>query len=69
LPITRARKSIKGSKDANFPLIYFERKNKQIILINFFSGPDDVIRKSFDPHPPPPKKCKTENARFFSNRT
>ena len=43
LPTTNARWPVKGSKDADFRLVYFIRKNGYIATWNFFSVPDDVI--------------------------
>jgi len=36
LPTTNAKRPIKGSKDADFSLVYFKRKNSEIATWNFF---------------------------------
>jgi len=62
LPTTNVRMPIKDSKNADFHLVYFKRKSKESTPRTFFSGPDDVIRKSLYPHPLmtlPPKKVQT----------
>ena len=48
LPTTNVKSPIKGSKTADFRLIFFKRKNKEITSWNFFSSPDDIIPKPLD---------------------
>jgi len=40
--------AIKGSKGADFRVVYIKSKNEQIATWNFFSGPDRRHQKSTD---------------------
>ena len=64
-----ARRPINGSINAGFRLVFLKKKNTQRNCVwLFFSGPNHVILKSFDPHPPmtsSAKKLKPKNAQIF----
>jgi len=49
--ITLARRPIKGSKEAEFHLVLWNKKNKEIVRWTFLSGPNDFIQKFLDPYP------------------
>jgi len=48
LPTSNARRPMKGFKDADIRLVHFKRKKGWNTTWTFFSGPHDVIQKSFD---------------------
>ena len=62
LPTAKARWLTKGSEDADFRLVYFERK-KQIPSWTFFSGPNDIIQIALDT-----KKLKSKSHRIFKTK-
>jgi len=54
-----------SSKDAGFHLVYFERKNNEIVIWTFFSLPDDIEnRLTFPSHNVTPRQVKPKIARL-----
>jgi len=71
VPATNATRPIKGCKKADFRLVYFKRKNKEMTPCIFFSGPDDVVQKSLDPTHSRHHAKKSSNPKvgIFKNQT